>query len=74
MAMPWAEAQSAASRLHLPWRSFSDRRFDEAALPRLREKPDRVRAIVAALGKAAGKPWRVDERAAAVAAWIMLHE
>ncbi len=64
--------ESAAGHLDLPWRSFSDRRFDESGLTQLREKPDQVRVILAALGKAAGKPWRVDERTAAVAAWIML--
>src|SRR5438105_2322789 len=47
----------AAENLRLQCRSFSDRAFQE----------DKVAKTV---GRAAGRPWRADERAAATAAWI----
>jgi len=49
----------AAKQLRVKCRSFSDRGFEEAK-------------VAKALGRAAGRPWRADERAAATAAWLML--
>ena len=62
----------AAGEHQLRWRSFSDRSFDELALTELRRKPEDVKNTLAFIGHIAGKPWRADERAAAVAAWLML--
>ncbi len=50
----------AAHHHKIPLRSFSDRSF-EATAP-----------FLASIGRSAGKPWRADERAAAMAAWHML--
>jgi hypothetical protein len=49
----------AAKRLRLACRAFSDRGFD-------------VTAAIKAMGREAGRPWRADERAAAMAAWLIL--
>jgi len=54
----------AATDQGLNWRSFSDRTF---AL-----ESHKWKTTLAAVGAAAGKPWRVDERLAAAAAWLAL--
>jgi hypothetical protein len=51
---------------------FSDKTFEEVSLRQLGCKPEDIKNTLAAIGRAAGKPWRADERAAAVAAWLMM--
>jgi hypothetical protein len=63
----------AASNHSLRWRSFSDRSFDEVATVELSRPGDDTKALITAIGRAAGKPWRVDERIAAMAAWVALN-
>ncbi len=53
----------AAAKHQLKWRGFSDRTLGE---------PDNMKTALTAIGHAAGRPWRADERAAAVAACFML--
>jgi len=62
--------ETAAGNHGLVWRSFSDRSFDEVVAAELTRPPLVIKAALAAIGQAAGKPWRVDERLAATAAWI----
>jgi hypothetical protein len=62
----------AAAKHNLRWRSFSDRGFEEMAVSELRRAPHEVKTALAAIGHSAGRPWRADERAAAMAAWLML--
>jgi hypothetical protein len=62
----------AATQHKLRWRSFSDRGFEETAASQLGRNPPDIKAVLAAIGHSAGKPWRVDERIAATAAWLML--
>jgi hypothetical protein len=62
----------AAAQHNLQYRSFSDRSFEDLTFPQLRHKPQEIKNALALIGRAAGKPWRADERAAAVAAWLML--
>jgi hypothetical protein len=62
----------AAARHNLRYGSFSDRSFEELTFPQLHSKPQEIKDALALIGRAAGKPWRSDERAAAVAAWLML--
>lgn len=38
----------------------------------LKKRPNEVKKVLTALGKAAGSPWRSDEKAAAMAAWSLL--
>jgi len=53
----------AAAKHQLECRGFSDRTLGE---------PDNMKDMLVAIGRAAGRPWRADERAAAVAACFML--
>jgi len=62
--------ETAAGNHGLLWRSFSDRSFDEFAVAELGRPSPEITAVLTAIGHAAGKPWRVDERLAATAAWI----
>jgi hypothetical protein len=64
--------ETAAARHNLQYRTFSDRSFEEVTFPELRRQPQEIKNALLALGLAAGRPWRADERAAAVAAWLML--
>ena len=64
----------AAAEHQLQCRSFSDRDFDAVILPQLRRSTEDINNALAAIGRAAGRPWRADERAAAVAAWLMMLE
>ncbi|HYR45097.1 MAG TPA: hypothetical protein VER98_18845 [Terriglobia bacterium] len=62
----------AAANHNLQYRSFSDRGFEELTFPQLHSKPQEIKNTLGLIGRAAGKPWRADERVAAVAAWLML--
>ena len=62
----------AAIENKLQYRSFSDKRFDELVFPQLRRTRGEIQNTLRAIGRAAGRPWRADERAAAVAAWLLL--
>jgi len=62
----------AAEEHRLQWRSFSDRAFEERTFPELRRTPHEIKSTLAAIGRSAGRPWRADERAAAVAAWVVM--
>src|SRR5262249_42558217 len=62
----------AASNHNLRWRSFSDRCFDEVAAVELSQRAHDTKPLLTEIGRAAGKPWRADERIAAMAAWIAL--
>ena len=64
--------ETAAARHQLQCRGFSDRDFEELAFPQLRRKPQEIRKTLEEIGKKAGRPWRTDERAAAIAAWLMI--
>jgi hypothetical protein len=61
----------AAAEHELQWRSFSDRALEATTFAQLRKTPEDIKNILAAIGRVAGKPWRSDERAAALAAWLV---
>jgi hypothetical protein len=61
----------AAEKKKLRWRGFSDREFLPAAAAELRIPEERLNDALSDLGKAAGRPWRKEERLAAAAAWIV---
>jgi hypothetical protein len=63
----------AACNQGLKWQSFSDRRFDEVAGGELAAQSYDVKAVMTSIGHAAGRPWRIDERIAAMAAWLVLN-
>src|ERR1700737_2848058 len=56
----------------LPWVSFPERGFDELAAPRLGLSIEIMQARLADIGHAFGRPWRADQKAAAMAAWMGL--
>jgi len=62
----------AAAHHKLRWRSFSDRNFETAVTSQLNRSSGEIKQRLNAIGRAAGKPWRADERHAAMAAWLAL--
>jgi len=60
----------AATTHNLRYHTFSDRDFEATAAPQLQLTPEKIKQALTTIGRAAGKPWRADERAAATAAWL----
>ncbi|HSP15189.1 MAG TPA: hypothetical protein VLV78_10605 [Thermoanaerobaculia bacterium] len=58
--------ESAAEHEGIRYRTFSEKDIRERAAA------SRIASHLQAIGKAAGPPWRADERAAAAAAWLAL--
>jgi hypothetical protein len=61
--------ERAAAAARLPCVVFRQRDLAAIALEALRRDPS---PLVAAMGQKAGRPWRSDEKLAALAAWIVL--
>ncbi len=66
--------ENAADSFGVPRLSFAESRLYEEAAPRLACSVDVLRDRLSELGRTAGHPWRADEKAAALAAWIVLVE
>jgi hypothetical protein len=64
--------ETAAEKLKLSRRSFSDRDISQKAPEYLNLTEEKVTGVLTAVGKIAGRPWRQDERIAALAAWLTL--
>ena len=64
--------QVAAESNHLPWVSFPEQGFEKLAAARLGLSVDAMQAHLADIGRGFGRPWRADQKAAAIAAWIGL--
>jgi hypothetical protein len=64
--------EAAAAAAGLPSILLLERDAFEAAAPPLAQAPAEIETALAAMGKAAGRPWRKDERLAALAAWVAL--
>ena len=62
----------AAAANDLPNRRFDERKLDETAELELKLPIAKIKAQIAEMGRAAGSPWRADEKAAATAAWLAL--
>jgi hypothetical protein len=62
----------AAARNKQKHRAFDERRLDEIAANELKRPPADIRNHLAEMGRSAGSPWRADEKAAALAAWLAL--
>jgi len=56
----------------LPKRTFDERRLNETAAVELRHSTTELATMLTDLGSSVGRPWRADEKAAAVAAWLAL--
>jgi len=57
----------------LKWQVFSDREFDGAVAMRLSSKYSKIRKSLDNLRQSVPPPWRMDEKQAALAAWVVLH-
>jgi len=64
----------AAEAHRLRTRSFSDRDLEKMAGSELKLSPALIKQVLSDLGRTLDPPWRVDEKLAALAAWLMLTE
>jgi hypothetical protein len=62
----------AAAHHGLSWKTYSDRTFNQFAASEFATCSQLVKPTLDAIGRAAGRPWRTDERSAATAAWLTL--
>jgi len=62
----------AARANKVPSQTFDQRSLDETASLELQLSGEKLKARLAEMGRAAGSPWRLDEKAAAAAAWLAL--
>jgi hypothetical protein len=62
----------AAQAIGLPSIAFSEKGIETLAATRLHLSVVALQAQLVQFGHAAGRPWRVDEKAAAMAAWMAL--
>ena len=62
----------AAKANRLPVTTLVEKGLTEIAASELRRSMASVTSSLKALGRVAGPPWRADERAAAIAAWLAL--
>jgi hypothetical protein len=62
----------AASANELPNQRFDERSIDKTVESELKLPIAKIKAQLAEMGRAAGSPWRADEKAAATAAWLVL--
>lgn len=64
----------AAENNGLPFRDFPEREFEQILKSELGAQADQLKASLGQLGRSLPPPWRSDEKAAAAAAWMMLHK
>jgi hypothetical protein len=63
---------AAAKTMRIPAITIVESEVFTSAASRLGETPDAIKIAVAELGRAVGKPWSAEEKAAAAAAWVVL--
>jgi len=64
--------EGAARADRLPCTTHVERALYDTAAARLKRPATAIKGVVAELGRAVDGPWRADEKAATVAAWLML--
>lgn len=64
--------EGAARADRLPCTTHVERALYAIAAVRLKRPATAIKSVVADLGRAVGGPWRADEKAATVAAWLLL--
>lgn len=64
--------ETAAERNHLEFRSFPEREIEKLAASELGCSLTDLAEQIVEIGRAWGRPWRADEKLAAMAAWLML--
>jgi hypothetical protein len=65
--------EAGADSLHLSRCCFLEKEIYETAAAELRLSVAAVKKRAAEFGASVGRPWRGDEKVAAVSAWVMLH-
>jgi hypothetical protein len=63
---------SAAKTLRIPAVTLVESEVFASAAAKLGKSPDAIKLAVTELGRAVGKPWSAEEKAAAAAAWMTL--
>jgi hypothetical protein len=63
---------AAAKIMSIPAITIVESEVFSSAASKLGKTPDAIKIAVAELGRAVGKPWSAEEKAAAAAAWIVL--
>ena len=64
--------QDAAARSGLTCAVWRERDLYEAAAGMLKQPEEALRTTLTALGRGANGPWRVEQKVAALAAWLVL--
>jgi hypothetical protein len=64
----------AAEANGLKWRLLADKNFDQAARAEFGSEAASVKQKVTDMRKEVAAPWRTEEKQAAIAAWLMLHQ
>jgi len=64
---------AAAEANRLKWRLIPDKDFERLVKSELGAKASRINRQISELGLTVPAPWRADEKQAATAAWLMLH-
>ena len=64
----------AAEANGLSWRKFPDKKFDDLVGAELGRRSEAVKRQMNELSRVVAPPWRSDEKQAAIAAWIVLHQ
>jgi hypothetical protein len=62
----------AAKRNRIHQRTFAEHKFIDLAASELKFRVEDLERRLTELGRAVGRPWRADEKAAATAAWLAL--
>jgi hypothetical protein len=63
---------AAAKTMRIPAVTLVESEVSATAAAKLKKTPDAIKLAVTELGRAVGKPWSAEEKAAAAAAWITL--
>lgn len=66
--------QDAATRSGLPCAIWRDRDLHALAAGILKQPDQKLRSSVTALGRDVGGPWRAEQKAATLAAWLVLRD
>ena len=65
--------QAGATANNVPCAAFPERQIESIAIAQLGLSSGNLRARLAEFGHQLGRPWRADEKASAIAAWLALH-
>jgi hypothetical protein len=64
--------ERAASENGLEWQSYPEPALEDRAAQELAISASNIKEILSQFGRALGRPWRADEKSAALGAWLAL--